>query len=185
MANYIKSVLSVILGAVLLLSSATILSFGQAKAASGFQGTYDPANWSLTNANANGYVDTTGAPAYIRLVGSDNYSYYYGTTDYTVTVECSGNLSFNWIYHTDDWSPGYDPAGYLVNGAYSQLVNTWGPNDQSGTTTLPVNAGDTFGFRIITTDNILGRGSFTRISDFEGPNCNTAPVANDQSVSTD
>lgn len=185
MAKHLKNILGAILGMALLLSGATIvLPIGQAKAATGFQGAYDPANWTLSNANGDGYVDTTGAPNSIRLVGSDNYSYSYGMVDYTVPVECSGQISFSWNYHTDDWSPAYDPAGYVVNGVYNQIVYDWGPNDQSGVATVSVNAGDTFGFRIITVDNILGRGAFTNISNFETPVCNTAPVAADQTIAT-
>jgi hypothetical protein len=154
-------------------------------AASGFAGDYDPANWTLTNSNADGYVDTSGAPGSILLVGGDNNSFGAGNTDYTITVACGGDISFDWTYQSFDRDgPAFDPAGYIVNAGVTQLSNNGGPSIQSGTTTVTVSDGDTFGYRIHTVDNILGRGAFTTITNLRTPECNATPTANDDTNET-
>ncbi|MGV7226341.1 MAG: hypothetical protein ACQ9CV_05435 [Nitrosopumilus sp.] len=102
-----------------------------AYAATGFVGDYDPANWTLTNTNADGYVLISGAPTSIALVGG-NQGGGSGDTDYTIPAACEGDVSFDWTYKTDDVSPFWDPAGYLVNGVFTQLSNNGGSNTQTG-----------------------------------------------------
>ncbi|TRU81693.1 MAG: PEP-CTERM sorting domain-containing protein [Microcystis novacekii Mn_MB_F_20050700_S1] len=146
--------------------SLTLAAASSASAATvfGFQSPYAPINWTLTNSNADGFVDTTGAPASISLTGGDNGSGDFGTTDYTTTAAAAGTVTFDWNYSSND-SPGFDGFGYLLNGSFSFLANSSG---QSGTSTFNVLAGDSFGFRIFTGDNTFGRGSVT-ISNFSAP----------------
>ena len=47
--------------------SLTLAAASSASAA--FQGPYAPINWTFTNSDADGFVDTTGAPASISLTG--------------------------------------------------------------------------------------------------------------------
>jgi len=141
------------------------------QSACGFQGLYDPANWTLTNTNADGLVDTFGAPASISMTGGNNDSGGEGSTDYTTNAHSNGNVSFDWDYESlDRDGPFFDPAGYLVNGVFNQLTVSGGTPTQSGSVTFPVVAGDVFGFRIITVDNFLGPGVYTSISNF-GVDC--------------
>jgi hypothetical protein len=145
--------------------SLTLAAASGASAATvfGFQGPYDPINWTLTNSNADGFVNTGGAPASISLTGGNNGSGFSGTTDYTTTAAAAGTVTFDWDYSTAD-DPGFDGFGYLLNGSFSFLTDS--PNN--GTSTFNVLAGDSFGFRIFTTDNIFGPGSVT-ISNFSAP----------------
>ena len=78
-----------------------------------------------------------------------------GTTDFTVPVSLAENLSFDWSYTTDD-DPEYDTFGYLLNGIYTQLTDSGGALNQSGSASIMVNPGDEFGFRSYTVDNTYG-----------------------------
>ena len=135
-----------------------------------FSGYYAPANWTTTNTNADGSVNSASAPASITITGGNNGSGLAGTTDFTRAAQTTGIVSFNWSYTTTDggdpsFPNGSDPAGYLLNGVFFQLtVGQTSP--QSGTNvTFNVTAGQIFGFRVRTEDNGFGPGVFT-ISNF-------------------
>jgi len=161
-------ILTSIIASVLLLSTFTYPVY----ATSGFTGDYDPANWTLTNTNTNGSVDITNTPTSIMLVGGDNGGNGAGDTDYTVNVACGGEISFDWAYQSFDVDgPIFDPAGYLVNGVFTQLTDNGGLDVQSGTTSILTADGDTFGYRVHTVDNILGEGAFTNITNLQTPDC--------------
>jgi hypothetical protein len=142
-------------------------SGASAATVSGFQTPYAPINWTFTNSNTDGFVNTGGAPASISLTGGNNGSGGSGTTDYTTTAAAAGTVTFDWNYSTAD-GPFFDPFGYLLNGSFTQVTNNGGGVFQNGTSTFNVLAGDSFGFRIFTTDNIFGRASVT-ISNFSAP----------------
>jgi hypothetical protein len=133
----------------------------------GFQTPYAPINWTFTNSNADGSVNTSGAPASISLTGGDNGSNSSGTTNYTTTAAAAGTVTFDWNYSTAD-GPFFDPFGYLLNGSFTQVTDNGGDVVQNGTSTFNVLAGDSFGFRIFTVDNLFGRASVT-ISNFSAP----------------
>ena len=158
--------------------SLTLAAASGASAATvfGFQDAYDPINWTFTNSNADGFVNTGGAPASISLTGGDNGSGFSGTTNYTTTAAAAGTVTFDWDYSTDD-DPLFDPFGYLLNGSFIQVTNNGGGFFQNGTSTFNVLAGDSFGFRIFTRDNSVGPGSVT-ISNFSAP----APVPEPSTV---
>ena len=128
----------------------------------GFTGDYAPSNWNLTNSNADGSVNTSNAPNSITLTGGDNGSDSFGRTTYSITNTnpASVNISFNWLYSTQD-SPILDRFDVNQNGSYTTIANS----NASGTYTTLIATGDVFGFSIATVDNILGRGSVT-ISNF-------------------
>jgi hypothetical protein len=150
--------------------SLTLAAASGASAAtvSGFQTPYAPINWTFTNSNADGSVNTGGAPASISLTGGDNGSGSSGTTDYTTTAAAAGTVTFDWNYSTPDDDVAFDPFGYLLNGSFIKVTNDGGNVVQNGTSTFNVLAGDSFGFRIFTNDNTSGRGSVT-ISSFSAP----------------
>ncbi|AFZ35236.1 hypothetical protein Sta7437_1674 [Stanieria cyanosphaera PCC 7437] len=135
-----------------------------AHALSGFQGAYAPANWTFTNSNADGSVNTSSAPNSITLTGGNNGSGSSGTTDYTIAAVSNSTIAFNWNYSTVD-GPSWDPFNFLLNGTPTQLTNSGGAQTQSGLASFNVNTGDIFGFRISTVDNVFGPGVVT-ISNF-------------------
>ena len=159
-------------------AGAAVLSFGLGEAAFavGFSGSYDPANWTLTNDNADGYVDTSNAPLVIVETGGDNSSVQFGQTSYTTTAAASGLVSFDWDYSSFDSDGAFwDPFGILLNGVFTQLSEDNGPSDpanlfdnQNGSYSFNVSEGDIFGFAIQTVDNIFGRAT-VEISNFNAP----------------
>lgn len=158
------------LSAVALLSAAFMLVASPQAQASivGFQGPYDPANWTLTTNGGNGFVYTSGAPASVILAGSDTGSSSQKFTDFTTLAVGDGLVSFSWVYITLDDEPGFDPFGYLLDGTFTQLTDNSGPLSQSGSASFSVLAGQTFGFRVDATDDGFGRAQST-ISSFEAP----------------
>jgi hypothetical protein len=132
----------------------------------GFQGPYDPANWTFSTTGGNGSVDTSGAPTSITLVGSDAGTVAQILTDYTTLAVGDGLVSFSWDYFTFDGAPVFDPFGYLLDGTFTQLTDNGGAISQSGSASFSVLAGQTFGFRMVTVDDIYGRAQST-ISSFE------------------
>jgi hypothetical protein len=136
----------------------------------GFTGAYAPSNWTLSNNNTNGYVDISNAPSSISIIGGDDERKLgsAGQTTYTSTALIGGLLSFNWSYVTADAIPFFDPFGFVLNGAFTQLTNNSEPNGQSGAFSTTLAQGDIFGFGINTIDNVFGRGNAT-ISDFAAP----------------
>ena len=156
----------------------------------GFQDQYDPANWTEDRTpGSNGVVDTSAAPDSITITGSDegecnpdiiidangllrpeNHDDLNCVTDFTIQMQCDGTVSFDWDYETDD-SPFFDIFGYLLNGDFTILTDhDGGTTPDSGSESIPVEAGDVFGFRMDATDDCCGEG-ITDISNFIAPTC--------------
>ncbi|BAY13928.1 PEP-CTERM sorting domain-containing protein [Calothrix sp. NIES-2098] len=140
---------------------------GAKPAEAAFIGPYAPSNWTLINRNADGFVNTTGAPSSVTLFGGDNGSNSYGTTDYIVQAVADGVLSFKWNYSTADAAAFFDPFSFVKNGIVTNLFSSLSTTGQ-GTFSTNVAAGDFFSFQVKTSDNKYGRGSVT-ISDFSAP----------------
>lgn len=148
-----------------LTASLTVVDLKPAEAM-GFSGYYDPANWTFTNNNTNGFVDTSLAPAQITLTGGDSPGSGSGSTLYTILADKSGIFKFDWSYFTTDvGGPLYDPF-VVINNIQTQLTDNFGSSSQLGSYSQFVAAGTQIGFGILTTDNILGSASVT-VSDFE------------------
>jgi|688.fasta_scaffold407934_2 hypothetical protein len=159
-------------------ASLTLVAASSASAATvfGFQNQYAPSNWTLTNDSANGSVNTSGAPASISLTAGNNESSVQGTTSYTITAAASGTVKFDWSF--SDPAAFANNFGYLLNGNFNFLSFT---NGDSGTSTFNVSAGDSFGFRVVTTNTKgLGTGA---ISNFEAPAPTPTPVSVPESSS--
>ena len=136
---------------------------------------YAIANWSLSNTNADGSVNTTGAPASIALTSGNNGSNASGDTNYTITVATTGTISFSWSYSTDD-GPDFDYPSVIVNGVPTLFTgyNQSGASNQSGSMTVNVIAGQSFAFNMHTLDNTFGPATVV-ISNFAAtkkPNLN-------------
>ena len=119
-------------------------------------GAFAPNNWMLTNTEADGSVDTDVSSGTIILTGDNNGSNLPGTTDWTISINSAraGNISFNWGYSTLD-TPGFDSAGYLLNGNYTPLAIKDGDFSTSPVS-VNVNINDIFGFRAATSSNSDG-----------------------------
>jgi hypothetical protein len=156
---------------------ATTLSLGAFAAtpahAVGFSGSYNPGNFTLTNTNSNGSVNTSGAPNSIVLTGSDNNSLSTGNLDYFATAVAAGTFSFDWNYTTSD-ATFYDPFSVLINGVAMILTNnSTATTSQSSTYATTVSLGDTIGWQVSTIDNTSGAPNVT-ISNFSAPAASTA-----------
>ena len=158
----------------------------------GFSGIYDPSNWTEFTEGNGGVV--TNAPVSITLEGSDNsigcdngnvllsndgllgarfHSNANCVTDYTITVPCAGTVNFDWDYESFDTlssTAEFDIAGFLLNGAFTFLIDHDGALLQSGSSSVPVQGGDIFGFRMDSTDDAFGN-AIVEISNFMGPVC--------------
>lgn len=157
-------------------ASMTLVDFQPASAA-GFSGDYDPAFWGELNVDADGFVDTTGAPGSITIVGGNDGSGIQGNTFYGTTLAGSiaSYVSFHWDYDSND-NPTFDSFGVFF-GSDPFDSSTWtltsiagggiygpaGPAD--GDYNFLVNPGDFFGFYVETADNKFGEG-FATISNF-------------------
>ena len=130
-----------------------------------FSGTFAPANWSVNSNGGDGYVDTSGAPASVSLFGSNDQTGSQNYLTYTIAAPASGTADFQWYYISFDGDgSSFDPAGYVINGSYSQLTADGILWDQGpALASFNVNAGDIFGFYVYTTDNGFG-GSMITIS---------------------
>ena len=148
--------------AVLVLVLYAFLAAGRAEA--GFVGAYDLPSWSTFD-DAGGTVNVAGAPASITLVSGDTGVG--GTTTFTATAVESGFVTFDFSFTTVDWSPFWDPFGYVLNGVTTAIVDS-GADPLTGTVSFFVNEGDVFGFYAATVDGIYG-ASTTLVSNFSAP----------------
>jgi subtilisin-like proprotein convertase family protein len=108
-------------------------------------------------------LGTTTSTFTVLVIGSDNAGGNEGFTDLTVPVTAAVSVSFDWDYVLND-VPGFDAFGYLLNGTFTQLTDP-AVGDQSGSETVALVAGDVFGFRSQTDDNLFGNNE-TVISNF-------------------
>jgi hypothetical protein len=101
---------------------------------------------------------TSGAYPSFELTGGDNGSGEPGSTVYSDIFASDGIMTFDWSYFSTD-DPSFDSAGYILNGVETQLADTSG---EFGTgVAVGINAGDTFGWYVDTTDNLFGPGVLT------------------------
>jgi hypothetical protein len=115
--------------------------------------------YTLSNSNGgDGYV--VGSAPTFQLFGADNSAPQNYTT-YTSTISAAETVDFSWTYTTFDCCGSiWDPAGYVLNGVYTQLStdsNVQGEDDTSGTLNLNLAAGDVFGFYVYSPDSLDGR----------------------------
>lgn len=132
----------------------------------GFSGVLAPTNWTFSNTNANGIVNTTNAPSSISITSGNNLSESSGTTDYSIVIPETGTLSFNWSYTTSDDS-AYDYPQFIYENVTTLFTgyDLDGNSPQSGSVTLNVTEGTVFALRMYTVDNSYGSAIVT-ISNF-------------------
>ncbi|GGG35722.1 hypothetical protein GCM10011344_40760 [Dokdonia pacifica] len=102
----------------------------------------------------------------VVLISGNNDSNLPGSSDITVPITEDVTITFDWTYATDDGAE-FDPFGYLLNGVFTELTDIAGDDfNQSGTETVMLSNGDTFGFRAFTLDNTFGPAT-TTITNFQ------------------
>lgn len=100
------------------------------------------------------------APYFATITGPDNDADD-AIAQYTEIAPFDFLYSFFWKYTTFDVDgSSFDPAGYVLNGVYTQLTSNDQPfgSVQSGSFSILLSMGDEFGFYVATTDGILGPG---------------------------
>lgn len=153
--------------------SALALFFTMPAANAAFIGGYDLANWILTING--GSIDIGGAPDTLALVSSNDASGNEKNQDITIAASQNGTISFHWIYQTADDGSIYDPFGYLLNSTFVVLSQQKSLPVQFGDVAITVSAGDSFGFRINSTDSENGAGQAV-VSAFSAAPSIPAPV---------
>ncbi len=133
----------------------------QAKAS--FMNYYDFNNFTQTS-TSDGFAFTGDGGLTVEVVGGNDGSGLPGTTTVTINAPVSGAVQFSYLYNSLD-SPTFDTSGYLLNGVYTQFADTGG---ETGTMTLSVNSGDSFGFEVWTADN-TGEPGLLTVSNFSAP----------------
>jgi hypothetical protein len=124
-----------------------------------------PASAAFTLTNSQGgdgfvvVISPTVFTLYSNNDGIDN-----NVTGYTTLAEAAATISGKWRFYTFDVDgSSFDPGGFVVNGVLTQLTSNGiaRPAFQTGTFNFSVNAGDTYGFFVRSTDGALGRGVMT------------------------
>ena len=144
----------------------------------GFQYYYEPSNWTEFT-DGNGVVIANNQA--IKIIGSGESGKQCGIeanpdvncdTDFFIVIPCDGSVVFDWYWANQDENPDFDQGGYLINGAFTRIdnVGTPGlfPENSLGSKNVPVSAGDIFGFRVLSDDDLSGDGSLT-IFEFSAP----------------
>jgi len=139
--------------------------------ANGFVGVYDGSNWSLTTNGGNGSL-VDSSPVSLKIIGSNTGEGEFFNTTLEIDAQCTGQYSFDWDYLTNDEGSFHDPAGYIVDGAFTQLTidDDEEFSVQSGSESILVTQGQPFGFYVHTLDNEAGAAMIT-ISNFEPAVC--------------
>jgi len=100
------------------------------------------------------------------IVGSNSSTNSSLTGSVSFVAPVDATYTFDWSYSTVDSGPNWDPA-YYINGTAYPLTDDFGPQTQSGTQSVTVTAGSTFGFSVVTVDDVAGSATLT-INNFNG-----------------
>lgn len=169
--------------------------FCNAPAWADFMGAYEVSNWTTTTEDNSGgilpvqpSVNILGAPSSIQLLsGDDTLASPPGPgnsfVEFTIAAASSGLVSFDWLYDIpldvggpgSDEEPEFELFGYLLNGNFTQLTDSFGSTTQSGMISFNVNNGDIFGFRAFSVDSTFGHQT-TTISNFSAPDAVPEPA---------
>ena len=144
------------------LKTLSVLTFGVAllQPAKATTVTFGGLTFNLTSNDPASTAVSSGSM--LMLLGPNDGSGNAGATDLTTTAAGSERITFDFLYGSSD-IPQADNAGYLVNGSYFQLADT---NGEFGTgVQFSVNAGQTFGFRVGSVDD-LGEAGVLNVSSF-------------------
>ena len=109
-------------------------------------------------------------PAF-AITGSNDGSGNDDTAFYVQTYAAATTISFAWQYASYDTGGSvYDPAGWILDGVETQLSTDGGPGTgSSGTFTVAVGAGQTFGWYVHSMDSTSGAGVLAVNEDLPPP----------------
>ena len=141
--------------------------------AAGFEGFYDPANWSLTDTNIlNSNLDTSNAPTSVTLTSIAQPAIITGgNTSFSIDTEVDGILSFNWLTVAAD--PGVSQFEIFIDNALAEefTFGLAGSGSNGSFTSGFLSAGTNIDFLIST--NLAGQSPGTpaslTISNFSAP----------------
>ena len=107
---------------------------------------------------ANGTL--SGSYPAFTITGSDDGSGNDDTAFYVQTYASATTVSFTWQYASlDSGGSLYDPAGWILDGVETQLSIDGGPGTtSSGSSSVDVAAGQTFGWYVHSFDSTGGAG---------------------------
>ena len=109
-------------------------------------------------------------PAF-TITGSNDGSGLEDTAFYLQHFTASEVVTFTWHYASaDTGGTNFDPAGWILNNVETQLSVDGDPGTlSSGTTSVTVLAGDTFGFYVDSRDSSFGAGMLAVGQDLPPP----------------
>jgi hypothetical protein len=118
---------------------------------------------------ANGTL--SGSYPAFTITGSDDGSGNDDTAFYVQTYASATTVSFTWQYASlDSGGSLYDPAGWILDGAETQLSLDGGPGTTSGgALTVAIGAGQTFGWYVHSFDSLNGAGVLAVNEDLPPP----------------
>jgi len=115
--------------------------------------------WTYTNTNpeTNAYIDNS-YPQF-TLNSANTYGAFTNVIPnisyYTTTVEAPETFTYDWHFSESYFLAGWLEAGYVVNGVKTQLNPYQGrsyPQITDGTETINLQAGDVFGFYLVSSE---------------------------------
>jgi hypothetical protein len=130
----------------------------------GFVGSFNPAQGTFYTSGSftTGGYNFSNTPNSVTMIPSNNYSNTNLSSSGSSYWQCdtitqSGTINFDWNYSTFS-HPSLDYVDYSINGVFNFLngYDIWGAQNQTGTQSITVNAGDVITFRIHTNDNDYG-----------------------------
>lgn len=107
-----------------------------------------------------GNATLSGSYPAFTITGSNDGSGNDDTGFYVQTYASATTVSFTWQYESlDTGGSVYDPAGWIVDGVETQLSTDGGPGtSSSGSFSLSIGAGQTFGWYVHSFDSTGGAG---------------------------
>lgn len=127
----------------------------------GFAYYYAFNHWTFSS-TGDGSADDSGLPTSVALTSNDDGND--GDTKICIDIPQTTTVAFTWDYFTPD-EPQFDPFGFEVNGAFTQLSDNAGGFFQSGTAVVALNEGDNFCLVANSFDGLFGAAT-TTISPF-------------------
>ena len=145
-----------------------VLAFG-ATALAGWSGGAHAAYTFYNDDGGNGTL--SGSYPAFTITGSDDGSGNDDTAFYVQTYASAATVSFTWQYASlDNGGSVYDPAGWILDGVETQLSTDGGPGtNSSGSFTVSVGAGQTFGWYVHSLDSTSGAGLLAVNQDLPPP----------------
>lgn len=153
----------------LLISTVALLTVGSARADSvvGFTGDFAPGNWTSVT-GANGTAPAADA-SFLSISSPAPADFDDDLTSFFIGMTRNAKVSFDWVYITNDLDddPSFDPFGVLTDDGslFTQLTDDAGDVNQSGSFSVVVDAGDTFGFSALALAGDFGTAT-TRVGNF-------------------